>query len=96
MRSHQQFNFLSPLNVWETPRLFWSDDRVKEWYDAIFPKDNFSEACHNLMCLNPLAHRYYANRDFTLKPIELSVDEKTVEGEMFLATAAKVACNVCQ
>lgn len=83
MRSYKQFDSLSESNIWETLRVFWSDDRVKAWHDAVFPDGNFVEACHNLICLNPLARRHHGNGYFVLKPIELSDDKKRLKVKFF-------------
>jgi hypothetical protein len=72
MRNHQHFDTLSQFNIWQTLCLFWSHNRVKARYDAIFDKGDFVDVCHKLMCLNPLAHRYHGNGYFALKPIDRS------------------------
>jgi hypothetical protein len=89
MRRHRDFDSLAPFNLWETLRLFWSDERVKAWYDAIFPNGNIVEICHNLICLDPLAYQYYGNGYFALKPIERSDDEKSLKVKFFWLQQSK-------
>jgi len=93
MRSHQHFNRAS--SIWKTLRLFWSDVRVKAWYDAIFSYGNFVEVCHNLICLNPLAHQYHGNEYFALKLIEHSDDMKCLKVKFFwLQHSKSLSMNV--
>ncbi|KAL1962943.1 hypothetical protein VTN77DRAFT_9039 [Rasamsonia byssochlamydoides] len=70
-------------------RLFWSDDRVGAWYKTMFPQGRFEEVCYNLMCLNPLAHRYHRKAYFALKPIEISDDEKRLKVKIFWLDPSK-------
>jgi hypothetical protein len=68
-------------SFWNTLRLFWSEERVDAWYNAIFPKG--TEACYNLMCLAPHAHKYWEKAHFALKPIRLSDDKKRLDIQFF-------------
>ena len=61
--------------------MFWSEERVDAWYNAIFPTG--TEACHNLMCLCPNAHKYWEKAHFALKPIRLSDDMKRLDIQFF-------------
>jgi hypothetical protein len=73
------------LNFWDILKRFWSDDRVQEWRNAIFPHQNNPdkgvEACYNLICLSPDAYAYWTKAYFALKPIQLSDDKKCLDVE---------------
>lgn len=70
----------SLLNFWKTLKAYWSDDRIQEWQNAIFPNQNKGvETCCNLICLSPDAHAYWGKPYFALQPIELSADEKRLD-----------------
>ncbi|OCK86096.1 hypothetical protein K432DRAFT_421279 [Lepidopterella palustris CBS 459.81] len=68
-------------SFWNILRLFWSDERVNGWYNAIFPLG--TEICYNLICLCPNAHRYWEKAYFALKPIRLSNDKKRLDVQFF-------------
>jgi len=89
MRGYRDSDSQTEFNIWQTLRLFWSDDRVRNWHDAIFPEGNFVEVCHNLMCLNPLAHRYHENGYFALKPIGLEDEDKCLKVRFFWLKQSK-------
>jgi len=77
---------LTPANrsepsFWSILRHFWSKERVDAWYNAILSKG--TEACHNLMCLAPSAHKYWEKAHFALKPIRLSDDNKRLDVQFF-------------
>jgi hypothetical protein len=73
----------SQFNFWNMLKVFWSDDRVQEWRNAIFSEqtnpDKGVETCRNLICLSPDAHAYWGKPYFALQPIELSADEKRLD-----------------
>jgi len=72
--------------------MFWSEERVNAWYAAIFPRG--TEACHNLMCLAPHAHKYWEKAHFTLKPIRLSDDKKRLDIQFFWLAKGNGASEV--
>jgi hypothetical protein len=71
------------FTFWDMLKSFWSDDRIQEWRNAIFsnPKnpDQGVEACSNLICLSPDAHKLWTNGYFALEPIKLSDDKKCLD-----------------
>jgi hypothetical protein len=75
----------SQVNFWDTLKMFWSDDRVQKWRNAIFPDQNNPdkgvETYYNLICLSPDAHAYWTKAYFALKPIQLSNDKKRLDME---------------
>jgi hypothetical protein len=72
--------------------MFWSKERVNAWYDAIF--SGGTEACHNLMCLAPSAHKYWEKAHFALRPIGLSDDKKRLDIEFFWLAKGNHASEV--
>jgi hypothetical protein len=73
----------SPINFWHMLKVFWSDDRVQEWRNVLFPDQNNPdkgiETCCNLICLSPDAYAYWTKAYFALQPIELSDDKKRLD-----------------
>jgi hypothetical protein len=80
MRSEYSVSRSTP-SFWNALHIFWSEERVNAWYDAVFPKG--TEACYNLMCLCPDAHKYWEKAHFALKPIGLSDDKKGLDIQFF-------------
>jgi hypothetical protein len=70
-----------PLSIWTVLHLFWSQDRVDTWYQAIFSSG--TEAVYNLMCLGPPAHKYHEKAYFALEPKEISEDGKCLTVKFF-------------
>jgi len=83
MRNLRQPVILAPNSFWTVLRLFWSQDRVDAWYNAIFSSDSGTEVVSNLMCLCPNAHKYHERAFFALKPKEISNDKKTLKVEFY-------------
>jgi hypothetical protein len=75
--------FGSQIKFWAILRVFWSDDRIQEWRNALFPDQNNPdkgvETCRNLICLSPDAHAYWTKAYFALQPIKLSDDQKRLD-----------------
>ena len=73
------------FNFWDTLKRFWSDDRIREWRNVIFPDQNSPdkgvETCYNLICLSSDAHAYWKRAYFALKPIQLSDDKTCLDVE---------------
>jgi hypothetical protein len=72
--------------------VFWSQERVNAWYDAIFSEG--TEACHNLLCLAPSAHKYWEKAHFALRPIALSDDKKRLDVQFFWLAKANRTSEV--
>jgi len=83
MRNLRQPVILAPNSFWTVLRLFWSQDRVDAWYNAIFSSDLRTEVVYNLMCFCPNAHKYHERAFFALKPKEISNDKKTLKVEFY-------------
>ena len=68
---------------WNTLQLFWSEDRIQKWWNALFPDPSNPtkpvETCCNVICLSPEAHAYWTKSYFALQPIELSDDKKRLD-----------------
>jgi hypothetical protein len=45
------------LSIWSVLRLFWLQDSIERWYNAVFPRG--VEAVGNLICLCPDVHGYH-------------------------------------
>jgi hypothetical protein len=77
----------SVANFWDLLKIFWSDDRIQEWRNVVFPdQDNpnkGAETCCNLVCLSPDAHAYWTKAYFALQPIELSDDKKRLDVKLY-------------
>ena len=56
-------------SIWAALRIFWSQERVDAWYNAVF--SSRTEVVSNLMCLNPSAYKYHERAYFALEPIEI-------------------------
>ncbi|KIW25570.1 uncharacterized protein PV07_08736 [Cladophialophora immunda] len=69
----------SGTSFWTMLRMFWSDERVDAWFNALFPHG--TETCQNLIGLCPNAHAYWGKAYFALKPIQMSDDKKRLDIE---------------
>jgi len=83
MRNIRQPLSLPSFSFWSVLKLFWSPERVKKWYDAIFSTDAGTEIVSNLMCLCPNAHRYHERAFFALKPVDISEDKKKLRMQFY-------------
>ena len=78
--------------VWTTLKLFWSEEKLKEWHEVIFSvEDNNVNLTlpgrdnnpANLIALSRDAHNHWNNGRFALKPLDLSDDKKTLRIQFF-------------
>ena len=73
--------------LWEHLSLFWDEDRINEWKNTIFPDaqnpDIGVERCFNLISLSLDAHDMWNKGFFALKPLEPSLDGKTLTVQFF-------------
>ena len=83
MRNFREPVTFAPNSFWTVLRLFWSQNRVNAWHDAIFSSDSGTEVVFNLMCLCPNAHKYHERAFFALKPKEISSDKKSLKVEFY-------------
>ncbi|KAJ5613217.1 hypothetical protein N7510_006411 [Penicillium lagena] len=61
---------------WATLRLFWDGTKIASWKNAL-ARDG-TETCANMLCLSPDAHREWGRGFFSIEPVELSEDKKTL------------------
>ena len=73
-------NHRAQSSFWRLLGVFWAGDRIAEWRKKIFSNPNHPdtgvEACFNLICLDPSAHRMWNKGFFALKPLTLAKDKK--------------------
>jgi HNH endonuclease len=73
-------NHRAQSSFWRLLTGFWTEDRVAEWRNKIFPNpdhpDTGVDVCFNLISLSPSAHWYWNKGLFALKPLEISDDKK--------------------
>lgn len=79
-------------SFWATLRMFWAQERVDAWHNAIFPLG--TEVCQNLICLALHVHGYWERGYFALKPIRLSDDKKRLDVQFFWLQQHKFASQV--
>jgi hypothetical protein len=72
--------------------MFWSQERVNAWYNAIFPTG--TEICQNLISLCPHTHAYWDRAYFALKPIRISDDKKRLDVQLFWLSSNPSASEV--
>ncbi|KDB21405.1 hypothetical protein H109_06653 [Trichophyton interdigitale MR816] len=66
-----------PFNPWSVLRMFWSNERVDAWYNAVTGPLG-TETVRNLMCLAPSVHKYHERSFFALEPVEENPESLTV------------------
>jgi hypothetical protein len=71
---HSESLFSDPTSVWRTLEMFWSKEKVRSWYDAVFSRG--TEVVYNMMCFAPSVHTYHGKALFALQPGELSEDRR--------------------
>ncbi|KAM5480165.1 hypothetical protein MaudMau93_007628 [Microsporum audouinii] len=59
-------------NVWDTLRLFWPEEKVNAWFQAIRPT---TETTRNLLSFAPHTHSSHGRAYFGLKPVEMNEDQ---------------------
>ncbi|KAN0072672.1 hypothetical protein V8E54_002082 [Elaphomyces granulatus] len=59
MRNLRQPLTLSPNSIWSVLRLFWTQDRIDEWYDAVFSSSAGTEVVSNLIDKKSLKVQFY-------------------------------------
>ncbi|EGE08769.1 hypothetical protein TEQG_07726 [Trichophyton equinum CBS 127.97] len=66
-----------PFNPWSVLRMFWSNERVDAWYNAITGPLG-TETVRNLMCLAPSVYKYHGRSFFALEPVEENPESLTI------------------
>jgi len=78
---------IAQTSFWWLLNVFWTEDRVTEWRNKIFPDPNHPdtgvEACFNLISLSASAHWHWNKGRFALKPLEMSDDKKKLTVQFF-------------
>ncbi|OAL72595.1 hypothetical protein A7D00_3597 [Trichophyton violaceum] len=64
-------------NPWSVLRMFWGQERVDAWYNAI-TGPVATETVQNLMCLAPSVHKYHERAYFALEPVEEDTKSHTL------------------
>ncbi|EGE08668.1 hypothetical protein TEQG_07628 [Trichophyton equinum CBS 127.97] len=64
-------------NPWSVLRMFWSQEKVDAWYNAI-TGPVATETVQNLMCLAPSVHKYHERAYFALEPVEEDTQSHTL------------------
>ncbi|KAM5432372.1 hypothetical protein MferCBS31731_007575 [Microsporum ferrugineum] len=59
-------------NFWKTLRLFWPEEKVNAWFQAIGAT---TETTRNLLSFAPHTHSYHGRAYFGLKPVEMNEDQ---------------------
>lgn len=67
---------------WSILEWFWSEEKVETWKKAVFGAQG-TEICSNMLCLGSNVHGLWGMARFSLKPIELSEDQKTLKVKFF-------------
>jgi hypothetical protein len=70
MRGLQSLDIVNDTyNPWSVLRMFWTQERVDTWYNAI-TGPLATESVQNLMCFAPHVHKYHERAYFALEPVE--------------------------
>lgn len=70
-------NTAGVVMFWRMLRMFWSEDRVNAWWQAIYGDEAGAEKPQNQICMSPSAHEMYTQGLFALEPLPL---DKNSEG----------------
>lgn len=68
--------FNDAYNPWGVLRMFWTQERVDSWYNAI-TGPLATESVQNLMCFAPSVHKYHERAYFALEPVEEDQDPES-------------------
>ena len=94
MRLEDSSSIQDTPSFWDTLRIFWSEERIDAWYNAIFSNSTRTEICQNLVCLTPSAHAYWERAYFALKPVKLSEDKKRLDIQFYWLPATPPGTRV--
>ena len=67
---------------WTYLNFFWFKDSVEKWKMAVFTEQK-TEVCENLITLVPSVHGYWGAVLFALKPLNMILDEKSLDVQFF-------------
>src|SRR5947209_20391041 len=81
MRNLKESSSTDPSSIWNVLRVFWSQERVNAWYNAVFSSG--TEVVNNLMCLAPSVHKYHERGYFAIEPKEISDDKRRLKVKFF-------------
>ncbi|PKY06148.1 hypothetical protein P168DRAFT_288110 [Aspergillus campestris IBT 28561] len=72
----------SQFMFWRTLGWFWTDEKIQAWKSAVLGPQG-TETCSNMLCLGSNVHGLWGMARFSLKPIEISEDKKTLKVKFF-------------
>lgn len=61
-------NTTGTIMFWRTLRMFWKEERVNKWWQAVYGDDAGTEKPQNMICLSPSAYEMYTQGLFALNP----------------------------
>ncbi|KAK1149605.1 hypothetical protein N8T08_005154 [Aspergillus melleus] len=79
---------------WETLKLFWSTERIKNWHEAVFGVEG-TETPKNMMTLNKTVHALWGKARFAFRPIQSTATELKMELH-WLPGPEKNKINLCE
>ncbi|KAF2178179.1 hypothetical protein K469DRAFT_731840 [Zopfia rhizophila CBS 207.26] len=73
-------------NFWDILRMFWSEDKVDNWYAKLFRDDREEEprepeTVENMLTFTSTLHRFHSEGAFALRPVRMSDDKTQLELE---------------
>jgi hypothetical protein len=70
---------------WKHLKFFWKPEQIEQWRQEIFQSlddpNSASDACFNLICMEPGIHKAWTMGLFALRPLEYNEDKSTLEVE---------------
>lgn len=74
-------------DIWKLLQVFWKPEQVQLWQQEIFRDPNnptkASDACFNVICLQPNIHKAWSMGLFALRPLEYNHDKSKLEVEWY-------------
>ncbi|EAS36771.3 uncharacterized protein CIMG_02125 [Coccidioides immitis RS] len=72
---------------WKILEFFWKPEKIQQWRQEIFccpnnPNDG-SDACFNLICMQPTIHTAWTKGLFALRPLEYNEDKSKLDVEWY-------------
>jgi hypothetical protein len=74
-------------DFWRLLEFFWKPEQIQQWRQEIFrcPNNlnNASDACFNLICMQPTIHTAWTKGLFALRPLEYNEDKSKLDVEWY-------------
>ncbi|EER42554.1 conserved hypothetical protein [Histoplasma capsulatum var. duboisii H88] len=74
-------------SFWKTLEFFWKPEQIQQWRQEIFRSpnspNNASDACFNLICMQPNIHMAWTKGLFALRPFEYNEDKSKLDVEWY-------------